>query len=167
MENNIDINRMSRIHERYENKIDPELNKRIKQRIEEMYREDLTRKKEEEQLERLTTIDQRIEEAKLNTRQTKRNWKYSERKRKVQLYKRAIALVVGGAVTAAVLVKTPIGGKIVEFSETKIENMKEDYEQYKLNREKEEYYNSNMEESVYESTGQTIQEIMEKGRHVK
>ena len=45
--------------------------------------------------------------------------------------------------------------------------MKEDYEQYKLNREKEEYYNSNMEESVYESTGQTIQEIMEKGRHVK
>ena len=33
--------------------------------------------------------------------------------------------------------------------------------------EKEEYYNSNMEESVYESTGQTIQEIMEKGRHVK
>ncbi len=167
MENNIDINRMSRIHERYENKIDPELNKRIKQRIEEMYREDLTRKKEEEQLERLTTIDQRIEEAGLNTRQTKRNWKYSERKRKVQLYKRAIALVVGGAVTATVLVKTPIGGKIVEFSETKIENMKEDYEQYKLNREKEEYYNSNMEESVYESTGQTIQEIMEKGRHVK
>lgn len=167
MENNIDINRMSRIHERYENKIDPELNKRIKQRIEEMYREDLTRKKEEEQLERLTTIDQRIEEAKLNTRQTKRNWKYSERKRKVQLYKRAIALVVGGAVTATVLAKTPIGGKIVEFSETKIENMKEDYEQYKLNREKEEYYNSNMEESVYESTGQTIQEIMEKGRHVK
>ena len=45
--------------------------------------------------------------------------------------------------------------------------MKEDYEQYKLNREKEEYYNSNMEESVYESTGQTIQEIMEKGSHVK
>ena len=40
MENNIDINRMSRIHERYENKIDPELNKRIKQRIEEMYREE-------------------------------------------------------------------------------------------------------------------------------
>ena len=75
MENNIDINRMSRIHERYENKIDPELNKRIKQRIEEMYREDLARKKEEEQLERLTTIDQRIEEARLNTRQTKRNWK--------------------------------------------------------------------------------------------
>ena len=65
------------------------------------------------------------------------------------------------------MVKTPIGGKIVEFSETKIEDIKSDYEQYKLNSEKEEYYNSNMEESVYESTGQTIQEIMEKGRHVK
>ena len=167
MENNIDIERMSRIHEKYESEIDPELNKRIKQHIEEMYREDLTRKKEEEQIERLATIDQRVEEVRLKTREIKRNWKYNEKKRKVQLYKRAIALVVGGAVTATVLVKTPIGGKIVEFSETKIENMKEDYEQYKLNREKEEYYNSNMEESVYESTGQTIQEIMEKGRHVK
>lgn len=76
----------------------------------------------------------------------------------VKLYKKAILIALGVGTITTVLAKTPIDGKIVDFSSNVIEDMIE-----RDNERLDDEYKKTVE-SVEELTGMTPEEIMNKGK---
>ena len=165
MNNSVDFDRMRRVHENYEKNLNPELDRRIKEHIGGMYRDDLIVRKEVEQTqldkERYISIDDEIEDAKLKSRDVMAKIRTEKRNRQVTIYKRAIALALGGLGVAISLVKTPIGGKMMNVVKVPINSIID-----KDNERLENEYQHTIDE-VEELTGMTPEEIMEKGKSIK
>ncbi len=165
MNNNIDINRMSRVHEKYEKDLDPTLNQRIKEHMGEMYREDLLARKEEEQKqldkEVLDSIDADIVYAKIKNSIVAHNLKMEKQQRKVTIYKRAIVLALGGVSVAIALSKSPMGGKMMNVMKSTMDHIVD------RDNEKLENQYQNTSDEIKNLTGMSPNEIIERGKTIK
>lgn len=172
MDKKINPDQMNKVLDNYSKKgIDPKLENSLKDRIVELKKEQwldyFEEKQRRQDQERLHSIDIEIVEANIKNNERTNKILKQKKERKFQLYRRGIFLATGIAALTTVLVKTPLGGKIVDFSKTVIEKQIEDFQQFLDNVEKEKQLeNINIYESVYEDTGKTVDELMENSRNM-
>lgn len=163
--NNIDPDRMRRNHELYGKDIDPELSRRIEERINEIYREEQDLRKEEEQKkldkEVLDSIDADIVYAKIKNSIVAHNLKMEKQQRKVTIYKRVAVLALGGASVAIALSKSPMGGKMMNVMKSTMDHI--------VDRDNERLENQyqNTSDEIENLTGMSPNEIIERGKTIK
>lgn len=175
--NDIDYDLMRKILDDYVEKgmVHPILEQSMRNHIDNHWLDQLKRRIEEQLQQKKEIYEKEIQEQydRDNDYAIKKNEERRiisqerKEKRKFELYAKGIGLIALTGVITIALVKTPIGGKFSSFCKESITNIEKEYNQFLEDNEKEkEIRNQSIEERVYNNTGMTIDEIVEKGKSI-